>query len=149
MNNLEKIRHKLTERGLKPTQQRIAVLDALIKLNSHPTAEGLHNYLRKTNPSISLATVYNTLEVLTSNGLANLVILSRDCSRYDAVMENHFHLYCEKTKKVEDFFDGDLEQLLFEYLNSKKIDGFTVEAVEIQLKGTFNNNNQESHNNNE
>lgn len=139
MKKLENIKNILVDSGLKATQQRIAVLDALMKLRNHPTAEELYQYLRKSYPTISLATIYNTLDSFAKNGLVRVVRMSNDCARYDAILQKHFHLYSQDTNEIADYFDENLEKIVTEYINNNKIDGFEVKEVQIQFIGKFNN----------
>ena len=66
---ITEIRNKLIEKGLKVTPQRIAILEAIIKLNNHPTAENIIDYIRKNHPNIATATVYKVLDALVENEL--------------------------------------------------------------------------------
>jgi Fur family peroxide stress response transcriptional regulator len=66
---INEIKNKLVEKGLKITPQRIAILEAIIKLNNHPTAENIIEYIRKNHPNIATATVYKVLDALVENGL--------------------------------------------------------------------------------
>jgi Fur family peroxide stress response transcriptional regulator len=60
--------------------------------------------------------------------------------RYDAVMQKHHHLYCSETDKIEDFEDPELDQLIAEYFAKKKINGFEVKEISLQITGKFKNN---------
>ena len=60
---ITEIRTRLTEKGLKVTPQRIAILEAIIKLNNHPTADNIIDYIRNYHPNIATATVYKVLEI--------------------------------------------------------------------------------------
>ncbi len=139
MKKLENIKNLILESGLKATHQRIAILDALIKLRSHPTAEELYNYLRKTYPTISLATIYNTLDLFTKSGLVRVIRMSNDCARYDAVLQKHFHLYSQDTNEIADYFDENLEKIVLDYIHKNKIEGFEIKEIQIQFIGKFNN----------
>jgi len=70
---INETRNKLVEKGLKITPQRIAILEAIIKLNNHPTAENIIEYIRKNHPNIATATVYKVLDALVENGLIKKV----------------------------------------------------------------------------
>ena len=64
------ISHKiLRSQGFKVTPQRIAIYDALRGHHDHPTAEMLYHTLRPEHPSMSLATVYKTMEIFEKIGL--------------------------------------------------------------------------------
>lgn len=128
---------KLVNKGLKVTPQRIAVLETIIKLNNHPSAENIIEQIRKTYPNIATGTVYKVLEVLTDNGLINRVKTDRDVMRYDAVMEKHHHLYSSESDRIEDYTDGQLDNMLEEYFKKKDITGFSVEKIRLQIIGKF------------
>jgi Fur family peroxide stress response transcriptional regulator len=89
--------------GLKVTPQRIAVYRQLLKTDDHPSAEQLHNKVKKTFPSISLDTVNRTLRTLSEIGAAFVVEGSGDAKRYDAGMNEHQHFRCVKCKRIIDF----------------------------------------------
>ena len=95
---LSEIRNKLIDKGLKVTPQRIAILEAIYKLNNHPTAENIVDYIRKNHPNIATATVYKVLNALINNELIRNVKTGKDSMRYDAIMENHHHLYCSESE---------------------------------------------------
>jgi Fur family peroxide stress response transcriptional regulator len=131
------IRSKLAEKGLKITPQRIAILEAITELHSHPTAENIIEYIRKTHPNIATATVYKVLDALSGNGLIKKVKTDRDIMRYDAITENHHHLYCAETDRIEDYFDIELNEIIEDYFNKKKIPDFKIEDVKLQIIGKF------------
>ncbi len=61
---------RLSGAGLKITPQRIAVLEAIISLKNHPTAENIAEYIKANHPNIATGTVYKTLETFVEKGLA-------------------------------------------------------------------------------
>ncbi len=133
----QKIIRKLTEKGLKVTPQRIAVYDAVIELNNHPTAESIIRYLKKNWPRISTATVYKVLDAITQKGLIKRVKTEKDIMRYDAVLENHHHLYCTETDRIEDYHDEQLDKLLENYFRHKGISDFNIQDIKLQIVGNF------------
>jgi Fur family transcriptional regulator, peroxide stress response regulator len=133
----EEISNKLIGKGLKVTPQRMAILSAILKLKNHPTAENIIDYIRKNHPNISLGTVYKVLEVLVENELIQKVKTENDVMRYDAIMENHHHIYCSDSDKIEDYFDNELNQLLERYFEKKKIPDFKVEDIKLQIIGKY------------
>jgi Fur family peroxide stress response transcriptional regulator len=136
---IPEIRNKLTEKGLKVTPQRVAILEAIIKLNNHPTAENIIDYIRKNHPNIATATVYKVLDALVANGLIRKVKTERDVMRYDAVMASHHHLYCSESDRIEDFVDTELNELIEKYFKKKQIPDFSIEDVKLQIIGKFLN----------
>lgn len=133
----DKIRNKLVEKELKVTPQRMAILEAIIKLNNHPTAENIIDYIRKNYPNIATATVYKVLDTLVANALIEKVKTERDVMRYDAIMENHHHIYYSDSDRIEDYHDNDLNELLDKYFEKKKIPDFKIEDIKLQIIGKY------------
>ena len=92
----------LKEKGLKVTPQRLAVYSALAGTKTHPSAEDIHKKLIADNPSISLATVYKTLDSFKTAGLIKELNFCFEHSNYDAVVSNHQHIVCTKCCRVFD-----------------------------------------------
>jgi Fur family peroxide stress response transcriptional regulator len=134
---ISEIRNKLTEKGLKVTPQRVAIMEAILNLNNHPTAENIIDYIRDNNPNIATATVYKVLDALVINELIRKVKTERDVMRYDAMMENHHHLYCSDSDRIEDFVDDELNEMIEKYFEKKKIPDFKIEDVKLQIIGRF------------
>ncbi|MCX7743966.1 MAG: transcriptional repressor [Flavobacteriales bacterium] len=134
----EYIYEQLKQKGLKITPQRIAIYEAVIELKNHPTAEDIINYIKKKHPNISVGTVYKVLDSLVENQLVKKVKNEQDIMRYDAIMKKHHHLYCSETDKIEDYEDPELDKLLTEYFSRKKIKGFKIEDITLQISGQFN-----------
>jgi Fur family transcriptional regulator, peroxide stress response regulator len=129
----------LRDSNLKVTPQRVAVLEALNNLKNHPTADKIKEYVVKNHPNIAVGTIYKTLETFVEKGLVKKVKTEKDVMRYDAILENHHHLYCEDTERIEDFFDDELDSLIDKYFQKKKIPNFNVKDIKLQIIGTFNN----------
>lgn len=92
----ERARTLFSRHSLRCTRQRIEVYDALASTKAHPTAEELHRMVEARSPGMSLATVYNTLEVLCGAGLARRVPTAGNSpARYDADTSPHLHLVAE------------------------------------------------------
>ena len=132
------LRHKLQEKGLKVTPQRVAIFDAIVRLRNHPTADHIIDYVRSNHPNISVGTVYKVLDSLVENNLVKKVKTERDIMRYDAIMTNHHHLYCAETDRIEDFEDEKLNELLTEYFKKNKIKNFNIQDIKLQITGNFN-----------
>jgi Fur family transcriptional regulator, peroxide stress response regulator len=135
--NRERILEALKDCGLKVTPQRIAVLDAVINLKNHPTAENIAEFIKDNHPNIATGTVYKSLETLVQCGIINKVKTDSDVMRYDAITQKHHHLYCSESDRIEDFFDAELNDILDNYLKSKKIPNFKIEDIKLQITGKF------------
>jgi Fur family transcriptional regulator, peroxide stress response regulator len=130
-------KNKLTENSLKVTPQRLAVIEALLKLNNHPTAENIIDYIRKAHPNIATGTVYKVLDTLSEKNIIKKVKTDKGVMRYDGIMEKHHHLYCAESDRIEDFFDEELNILIGNYFRKKKIKNFKIEDVKLQIIGKF------------
>ncbi len=89
--NPEHIRDLFRMHDLRCTHQREIVYAGLSAAHSHPTAEELYQNLHSQDPNISLATVYNTLDLLLDVGLIRRIPSSGAC-RFDAITAPHVHV---------------------------------------------------------
>src|SRR5438067_8984737 len=92
----------ISKRGLRSTEQRRNVYEAVLAKRDHPTAVEVFMRVKKAMPSISLATVYNCLETLAQCGLVKHVSLDRAPSRYCPNLEEHGHFFCTGCGSVFD-----------------------------------------------
>jgi Fur family peroxide stress response transcriptional regulator len=84
------------------TPQRIAILDYLEGNKSHPSAEDIYRAVAKKFPTISLATVYNTLSALERRGRLLKLSIDPSKARYDPNTFPHHHLICTHCRMIED-----------------------------------------------
>jgi Fur family transcriptional regulator, peroxide stress response regulator len=137
--NLSKITKILVEKGLKVTPQRIAVMEALSHKKDHPTAECIIDFVRKNHPNIAVGTVYKTLETFVEKKIINKVKTDRDIMRYDIETHKHHHLYCDECEHIENYYDDELDELLRDYFNKKKIPDFNIREINLQIVGSYPN----------
>lgn len=102
----------LREKGFKVTPQRLAIYNMLAATKSHPNAEMIFNDLQATYPTMSLATVYKTMEILKEIGLVQILNAGEDSFRYDADTSDHPHVRCMECGQVEDIEDIDYSEFL-------------------------------------
>ena len=136
MNKAE-IREKLAGKGLKITPQRMAILEAIMVLHNHPTADIIIEYIRSNYPNIATGTVYKVLEALAENELIRKVKTDRDVMRYEAELDDHHHLYCTESNRIEDYRDDELNNYLEKYFRKKAIPGFAIKDIKLQINGRF------------
>lgn len=129
------LRNKLIEKGLKVTPQRLAILEAVMDLSNHPTADDIMATIKVKNPNISLGTVYKVLDTFVEKGLIKTVKTDKDIKRYDAVLENHHHLYYTDSNLIEDYSDEELNEILQAYFEKKGIPNFLIEDIKLQIIG--------------
>ncbi|NLN82578.1 MAG: transcriptional repressor [Clostridiales bacterium] len=106
MNDSELI-SVLSRRGIRPTQQRIAVYKYLLTHPEHPSADTIYRALVEEYPVFSRTTIYNSLGALIEAGLVRQVNICADEQRFDATVTDHGHFFCKECGKVYDFgFDS-------------------------------------------
>jgi len=135
--NFSELKEKLTAAGLKITPQRIAVIEAILNLDNHPNADNIIEYIRKTHPNIASGTVYKVLDTLIKNNIARKVNTEKDIMRYEVIMENHHHLYCMESDRIEDYFDEELDELIREHFAKNNIKDFSIENIKLEIQGKF------------
>jgi len=114
--NLELIKNTLQEKGIKPTNIRLKILDYLERNRVHPSAETIFKALKKKNPTLSRASVYNTLNVFNEKGLTTPLYINGSEAHFDRNANPHQHFFCKKCKKIIDldiectyFKEGDVK----------------------------------------
>jgi Fur family peroxide stress response transcriptional regulator len=114
------------------TKQREAVLQAIRESKAHLTASEVYESSRKILPSISFATVYNSLRYLKDAGLISEINFGNGASRYDSIVERHDHALCNACGKLVDL---DLE-LSEELMNlAANYSQFEPHSIQLTLKG--------------
>ena len=93
---------KYRQLNIKLTPQRLAILRYLEGNTEHPSAERIYKSVQKEFPTMSFATVYNTLEALKNIGSVQELKIDPSKKRYDPDMSNHHHLICKKCKSILD-----------------------------------------------
>ncbi|MGO9379841.1 MAG: Fur family transcriptional regulator [Dissulfurispiraceae bacterium] len=93
---------KYKELGLKLTPQRISILSFLEGNIDHPTAEEIYKKVSRKFPTMSLATVYKTLETLRRQGRLTEITIDPNKRHFDPNLEKHHHLICSECKRIAD-----------------------------------------------
>lgn len=117
--------------GLKATPQRLAIFQALLRTDRHPSPEALYACVKEILPSISLGTVYKTLDSLEEAGLIAEVAQLFQTKRYDANEAPHHHLICTGCGAITDFNHPSLDNLS----PPVGIEGFGAREMRIQILG--------------
>lgn len=145
--NYSDLTQLLSERGLKITPQRVAVLEALYELKNHPSAEEVRQKLHSRYPSIAIGTIYNILDTFCEHGIIKKVKTDSDFVRYDMDMQKHHHIYCENCNHIENYHDPELDELLKKYFESKTIPNFHIQEFNLQIVGYYDENQNKSNQN--
>ena len=93
---------QLRRAGLRATGPRVAILNALVHDRSHPTAEQVYESLKADYPSLSLSTVYQTLEAFLDARLIRWVPGARGRLRVDGTEDSHDHAICRECGEIYD-----------------------------------------------
>jgi len=123
----------LRSKGYKATPQRIAVCKIALGSPEHPSVQKIFTAVKKTNPTVSLATVYSTLNILKDSGLIQELNFPKGQTRYDPYLEPHINLICLQCGKIQDLDDQASKELV------KKATGkvqFTPSGQRIDIYGT-------------
>lgn len=92
----------LRERGAKITAQRIAILKQLEGRTDHPSADMLYKELSVDYPTMSVATVYSTAQLLADAGLIKILSIDEKRVYFDPTTSTHGHFLCKKCGKLVD-----------------------------------------------
>jgi Fe2+ or Zn2+ uptake regulation protein len=119
------------QQGLKVTPQRQCVFRALHGDDQHPTAESVYERVTAEMPTVSLRTVYQTLNDLAAMGEINQIDVGTGSSRFDPNLEAHHHLVCDGCGRVVDV-PGDFADVRVPRGHHH---GFSVSRTEIVFRG--------------
>ena len=117
-------------RGIRVTDQRLAVYRALAGDLSHPSADSLYSKVRLQMPSMSLGTLYRTLEFLASEHLIRRVSGTEAVGRFDANLDHHQHLVCRACGMLADIYRENPKGFTM-----PEVEGFTIEDLDIRFVG--------------
>lgn len=106
MNTLE-IHNYLAKHDVKPTMQRVIIMKYLIEHRTHPTIDEIFCDLVSSVPTLSKATVYNTLKLLYEKKAVLSLTIDEKNVRYDAYTDIHAHFKCKTCGKI---FDIDIDE---------------------------------------
>jgi Fur family peroxide stress response transcriptional regulator len=119
-------------RGRALTPQRQAVLRVVSESGEHLTAGEIFEAARKSLPSISFATVYNSLKYLKESGLIREIHFGKASSRYDGETSRHDHAVCSACGKLTDFDLAETSQLMRAAARRSR---FKPESIHLTLVG--------------
>src|SRR3974390_3307526 len=123
----------LARKNFRLTSQRRAIIYTAFSTRQHFTAEQLREWSRRVDKSVSRATVYRTLPLLTESGLVREMDFGKDYKFYDpnyAEHPHHNHIICQDCEKIVEFESDKIEQLENEI--SQRL-GFSVKSHQFQI----------------
>jgi len=131
ITNVKQLKIQLESKGIKPTYQRLCILEYLENNQNHPTAEMIYENISKRIPTMSKTTIYNTLNLFLEKGLIHAVTITGTEVRYDINTSSHHHFLCRKCGKI---IDIDIE-CPFVKGETTQVDGNEIEEVHGYFKG--------------
>ena len=127
---LETAYQRLLGSGIRPSVQRVAIMNYLLEHHTHPTIEEVYNYVKQEIPTVSKTTVYNTLRMFSECNVATMITIDDHRVCYDGNTNPHIHFFCKKCEKVFDFENIELPE--YKGIIGK---GFQIDDMQLYYKG--------------
>lgn len=115
--------------GLKPTYQRLRILEYLEKHKNHPTVEMMYKDLVREIPTISRTTIYNTLNSFLEKGIIDSITITGTETRYEYKIPPHHHFLCTRCGQVIDI------DIKCPYVEKEEFDGHRIKEIHGYFKG--------------
>lgn len=122
---------QLTEHGVKPSAQRIAIMHYLMTHFTHPTVEDVYQGLSPDMPTLSRTTVYNTLRLLSEQKAAQMLTIDDHHVCYDGNTAPHVHFICRKCGRVIDLMGEQAPSMAV----TREVEGNVVDEAQLYYKG--------------
>ncbi len=119
----------LSSRSIRPSFQRIKVLEYLHKKQGHPSVEQVYKALQVEIPSLSKTTIYNSLNRFLNAGLVRVLNIEENETCYDIITGDHGHFKCEKCGTIYNF------SMDINALNPKGLNSFKIYDRNVYFKG--------------
>jgi Fur family transcriptional regulator, peroxide stress response regulator len=123
----------LRSKGYKATPQRIAICRVVLNNREHPTAKAIYDKVKKLYPTVSLATVYKTLEVLRELNLVQELNFPKGHARFDSYIKPHVNLICQVCGSIKDIDDPTAREITHKVSESTN---FKPNGQRIDVYGT-------------
>lgn len=121
----------LTAHGIKPSLQRMAIMQYLQEHPAHPNADTIYQALVGQIPTLSKTTVYNTLRLLVEQGAAKMLTIDEHNVCFDGQTRTHGHFLCRRCGRV---FDVEAAKAIEEGESAVPA-GFSIETTDLYFKG--------------
>ena len=129
--NVEKF---LVEHGIKPSFQRISIMDYLWAHPTHPSVETIYNDLSPLIPTLSKTTVYNTLKLFVEHGAVHMLTIDEKTTHFDGDLSDHAHFFCLGCGQIYDIELGGKAKGV-----KIKSDLFSITETHLYYKGYCRN----------
>jgi Fur family iron response transcriptional regulator len=127
---MKELLQALRSHGIQPTAQRLAVAKFVLEARSHPTAEQVFDKVRQRSPTLSRATVYNTLNLFVEKGLLATQAVREGAVVFDPHVARHHHFVDEETGEI---YDVPWEAVRVS--GEKALPGFEVRDYQVVMRG--------------
>ena len=125
------VKEHLAKFGIRPSVQRVAVMNYLLTHRTHPTADEIYSALAPEMPTLSRTTVYNTLHLLYEHGAVLVIAIDGITAHFDGYTHPHAHFLCTECRKV---FDVELKDSDFTEQNAPE-NAAEITDVQLYYKG--------------
>ena len=120
----------LRTHGIQPTAQRLAVARFVLDADSHPTADEVWERVRQRSPTLSRATVYNTLNLFVEKGLLRTQAVREGALVFDPHVARHHHFVDEETGEIH-----DVPWEAVKVTGEKSLQGYAVRDYQVVMRG--------------
>ncbi len=122
----------ISNAGIKPSFQRIRIMEYIYGNESHPTADQIFKALKPEISTLSKTTVYNTLKLFVEHGIAGTLSVENHETHYDYKTNTHGHFRCELCGKISDF------DFVNEEMTVKSLEKHEIKQIQLYVKGICN-----------
>lgn len=122
---------RLLAHHIKPSAQRISIMDYMMTHLTHPTVDTIYSDLVQEMPTLSKTTIYNTLKLLAEHKAISELTIDKKTAHYDSITAPHSHFICKRCGRIVDVPTQETHCSL-------EKEGFTVEETEIYYRGICN-----------
>ncbi|NPV55245.1 MAG: transcriptional repressor [Anaerolineae bacterium] len=100
---VESLKEELLKSGIRPSHQRIKILEHFHQKIGHPTVDEVFEVLAPEIPTLSKTTIYNTLRLFMEAGLVRAISIDGIEKRYDLMTHDHGHFICDSCGEIINF----------------------------------------------
>lgn len=127
--------HRLARGGIRPSLQRLAIMEYLLTHRTHPTVDDVYSGLCGRISTLSKTTVYNTLRMFAERQVATMITIGDHHVCYDGDIHPHVHFFCRNCGKVYDLMEEEAPR----HESPLKVEGHLVEEQQLYYKGICKN----------
>jgi Fur family peroxide stress response transcriptional regulator len=123
----------LRKKGYKATPQRIEICRYALRSRDHPTAQRIYKEVKKVYPTVSLATVYKTLQILREHKMIQELDFPEGQARFDPNVGPHINLICLRCGSIQDVDDPISREMVAKIAAKAE---FTLTGQRLDIYGT-------------